>query len=33
LLEPFFKPNSCESADGRSKHLIYRAGNKIYGRI
>jgi len=28
-----FKHNSCESSDGRSKYTIYRAGNKVYGRI
>jgi len=28
-----FKHNSCESADGRYKHLIYRAGNEVCGRI
>jgi len=28
-----FKHNSCESADGRSKHMIYRACNEVYGRI
>jgi len=28
-----FKPNICESSDGRSKHMIYRASNEVYGRI
>jgi len=26
-----FKHNSCESSDGCSKHMIYRAGNEVYG--
>ena len=28
-----FKYNSCESADGRSKHLIYRAVIEDYAII
>ena len=28
-----FKHNSCESADGRSKHSIYRDVIEIYARI
>jgi len=28
-----FKDNSCEFADSRSKHLIYRAGIEVYGRF
>ena len=28
-----FKHNSCESADGRSKHSIYRAVIEVYPRI
>jgi len=33
IIGTIFKPNICESSDGRSKHLIYRAGNEVYGRI
>jgi len=32
-LELSFKHNSCKSADGRSKHLIYGVGIEVYGRI
>ena len=28
-----YKINSCELSDGCSKHMIYRAGNGVYGRI
>ena len=28
-----YKINRCESSDGCSKHMIYRAGNEVYGRI
>jgi len=28
-----FKHNSCESADGRSKHSIYKAVIEVYARI
>jgi len=28
-----FNPSICESADDGSKHLIYRAGITVYGRI
>jgi len=32
-LNNYFLNLTSESADGRSKHLIYRAGNEVYGRI
>jgi len=32
-LNYFFKPYICKTADGRSKHLINRVGNEVYGRI
>jgi len=33
LVFSIFKHNNCESSDGRSKHMIYSAGNEVYGRI
>jgi len=33
VIGTIFKHNSCESSDGCSKHMIYRAGNEVYGRI
>ena len=32
IIRTSFKDNSCESTDGRSKHVIYRAGIEVYGR-
>jgi len=33
IIRTIFKHNSCESSDGRSKHMIYTTGNEVYGRI
>jgi len=33
MIGTIFKHNSSESSDGRSKHMIYRVANEVYGRI
>jgi len=33
IIRTIFKHNSCESSDVRSKHMIYRVGHEVYGRI